>query len=102
MSGAGQPQPHALVVLSEEGRTGVSQGGKEALESELLTKLPSPGDASFIDAIRGVTNVMRASVEHDRCIDVGQGDACVRTDGKTSAPVGYEQVAPIPVEQYRP
>jgi long-chain acyl-CoA synthetase len=39
VSGAGQPQPHALVVLSEEARTGVTQGGKEALETELLEHL---------------------------------------------------------------
>jgi long-chain acyl-CoA synthetase len=39
VSGAGQPQPHALVVLSEEARTGVAQGGKEALETELLEHL---------------------------------------------------------------
>jgi long-chain acyl-CoA synthetase len=39
VSGAGQPQPHALVVLSEEARAGVTQGGKQALESELLQHL---------------------------------------------------------------
>lgn len=39
VSGAGQPQPHALVVLSEEARAGVTQGGKEALESQLLEHL---------------------------------------------------------------
>jgi long-subunit acyl-CoA synthetase (AMP-forming) len=39
VSGAGQPQPHALIVLSEEARAGVQQGGKDALESELLEHL---------------------------------------------------------------
>lgn len=39
VSGAGQSQPHALVVLSEDARAGVKQGGKEALESELLEHL---------------------------------------------------------------
>jgi long-chain acyl-CoA synthetase len=39
VSGAGQPQPHALVVLSEEGRAGLTQSGKQALESQLLEHL---------------------------------------------------------------
>lgn len=63
------------------------------LADELLAHVPSPGDASFMQAIQQIANVMRASVEYDRCIDVGVGDACVRSDGKTSPPVGYGQVA---------
>jgi long-chain acyl-CoA synthetase len=39
VSGAGQPQPHALVVLSEDARAGVRQGGKQTLESELAEHL---------------------------------------------------------------
>lgn len=39
VSGAGQPQPFALVVLSEDARAAVDQGGKEAVESELLEHL---------------------------------------------------------------
>jgi long-chain acyl-CoA synthetase len=39
VSGAGQPQPHALVVLSEEARSGVRQGGKQTLETELAEHL---------------------------------------------------------------
>jgi long-chain acyl-CoA synthetase len=39
VSGAGQPQPHALVVLSEEARAGVRQGKKQTLESELSEHL---------------------------------------------------------------
>jgi long-subunit acyl-CoA synthetase (AMP-forming) len=39
VSGAGQAQPHALVVLSEEARAGLQQGRQEAVESELLEHL---------------------------------------------------------------
>lgn len=39
VSGAGQPQPHAMVVLSEEARANLRQGGKAALESELTEHL---------------------------------------------------------------
>jgi len=49
VSGAGQPQPHALVVLSEEARAGVGNGGREALESELLEHLK--------DVNKGLDNV---------------------------------------------
>jgi long-chain acyl-CoA synthetase len=39
VSGAGQPQPHALVVLSEEARAGVRQGGHQTLETKLAAHL---------------------------------------------------------------
>jgi long-subunit acyl-CoA synthetase (AMP-forming) len=39
VSGAGQPQPHALVVLSEEARAGLREGRKDVLESELTERL---------------------------------------------------------------
>jgi long-chain acyl-CoA synthetase len=39
VSGAGQPQPHALVVLSEEARAGVREGRKDTVESELTERL---------------------------------------------------------------
>lgn len=39
VSGAGQPQPHALVVLSEDARARAREGGKQALESELTEHL---------------------------------------------------------------
>ena len=39
VSGAGQPQPHALVVLSEEARAGVRNGRKEEIENQLLEHL---------------------------------------------------------------
>jgi hypothetical protein len=85
----------ATVRIRAEGfyMPGVGSGEGTALEDELLSKIPNPSDASFIDAIQGITRVMRSSVDYDRCIDVGQGEACVRADGKSSAPVGYEQVA---------
>lgn len=39
VSGAGQPQPHALVVLSEEARVAVRQGKRQTLEGELAAHL---------------------------------------------------------------
>jgi long-chain acyl-CoA synthetase len=39
VSGAGQPQPYALVVLSEEARAEVSRGGKQAVEAGLSAHL---------------------------------------------------------------
>jgi long-subunit acyl-CoA synthetase (AMP-forming) len=39
VSGAGEPQPHALIVLSEEGRAVLEQTGKQALEGQLLEHL---------------------------------------------------------------
>jgi long-chain acyl-CoA synthetase len=39
VSGAGQPQPYALVVLSEEARAGVRQGNRQKLQSELAEHL---------------------------------------------------------------
>jgi long-chain acyl-CoA synthetase len=39
VSGAGQAQPHALVVLSEEARAGVRQGGQNTLETKLAAHL---------------------------------------------------------------
>jgi long-chain acyl-CoA synthetase len=39
VSGAGQPQPHALVVLSEEARAGVRQGKQNTLETRLAAHL---------------------------------------------------------------
>jgi len=41
VSGAGQPQPYALVVLSEEARAEVSRGGKQAVENDLLEHMKS-------------------------------------------------------------
>lgn len=39
VSGAGQPQPHAVVVLSERARAGLRNGGKQTVESELMEHL---------------------------------------------------------------
>jgi len=39
VSGSGQPQPYALVVLSPESRAEASRGGKHAIESELTSHL---------------------------------------------------------------
>jgi long-chain acyl-CoA synthetase len=39
VSGAGQPQPHAVVVLSEEARAGLRSGGKQTVETDLMEHL---------------------------------------------------------------
>jgi long-chain acyl-CoA synthetase len=39
VSGAGQPQPHAVVVLSEEARAGLRNGGKQTVETDLMEHL---------------------------------------------------------------
>jgi long-chain acyl-CoA synthetase len=39
VSGAGQPQPYALCVLSEDARASVRNGGKQAVEQELTLHL---------------------------------------------------------------
>jgi long-chain acyl-CoA synthetase len=41
VSGAGQPQPYALVVLKEDARAAAKRGGKAALEKELAEHLAS-------------------------------------------------------------